>query len=477
MLNAPTEVAPKSANQAKLDAARLELDALRTRYTPRHPEFIQKQNEVRELEKVVAAEPRPTVTRVVSPTELRYTQLKADLDSIDRHMQNVRQERTALANQLDNYRQHVNATPHHEQALAQMTREYDITKAEYETQLQKQTDTHREEQLQKVANNGPVFRIVEPARVPLDPVSPNRLRLLALGILAGIALGMGTAFLAENVDSSFKDVDEFQNQTGLTVLSIIPKLKAMSTRGKGHARANSLALQRGGGGWQPVPTIVTMLDPQSVATEQYQILAMRLKNSANGIKCPILLVTSASGGEGKTVSSINLAVALSEQSRVLLVDADLRRPKVHEYLGLHVLEGRGLGDLIFNPDDALSKYTRTIENLTVLPGGTHVEHPLAILASPALKTLMKRAREQFDFVVIDSPPIMPVADGLILRGISDHVALVVRAGYTARAVLQRALDSMDSSHLAGVILNDVDIRHSRYAYAYKYYQKSYLRRT
>jgi capsular exopolysaccharide synthesis family protein len=477
MLTPPAEVVPKTANQIKLDAARLELNALRTHYTSKFPDVVVKEGEIRDLERIVAAEPHPTVTHVPSPAELRYTQLKADLDSIDRHMLNVRQERTALANQLDGYRQHVNATPRHEQALGQMTREYDITKAEYEAQLHKQTDTHQEEQLQKVANNGPVFRIVEPARVPLDPVSPNRLRLLALGILAGIGLGMATAFLAENVDSSFKDVDEFQNQTGLTVLSIIPKLKGLGVQGKKRIRAISLSLQRSGDVYQPASTIVTLLDPQSVATEQYQILAMRLKNSANGRKCPILLVTSATGGEGKTVNAINLAVALSEQSRVLLVDADLRRPKVHEYLGLHVLEGHGLGDLIFKPEDALSKYTRTIENLTVLPGGTHVEHPLAILASPALKTLMTRAREQFDFIVIDSPPIMPVADGLILRGMSDYVALVVRAGYTARAVLQRAMDSIDSSHLAGVILNDVDIRHSRYAYAYKYYQKSYLRRT
>jgi capsular exopolysaccharide synthesis family protein len=285
------------------------------------------------------------------------------------------------------------------------------------------------------------------------------------------------AFLAEHVDSSFRDVDEFQSETGLSVLSMIPTLKARGASRKTQAGAKSLSHQYSEGGYRPANTIVTVLDPQSVATEQYQILAMRLRNSVKGTKCPVLLVTSSAGGEGKTVNAINLSVALSEQSRVLLIDADLRRPKVHQYMGFPILESRGLANLLFNPDDNLAKYTRTVENLSILPGGAHVEHPLTLLASPKLGILMTRLREQFDFIIVDSPPIMPVADGLILRGISDQVVIVVRAGYTARAVLRRALSSLDTSHLAGVILNDVDIRHSRYAYAYKYYQKSYLRRT
>jgi succinoglycan biosynthesis transport protein ExoP len=475
---APAETPAKSANQTRLDAARLELDALRARYTPNYPEVIRKEGDVRDLERVVAAEPRPVAPpRVVSPTELRYTQLKADLDAIDRHMLNIREERSALSTQLSSYHQHVNATPRHEQALAQLTREYENTKSEYSAQLQKQIDTHRDEQLQKIANNGLIFRIVEPARVPLDPTSPNRLRLLALGLFAGFGFGIGMAFLAEHVDSSFRDVDEFQNETGLSVLSLIPRLKSHGVSRKMPAGAKSLSHQYSEGGYRPASTLVTILDPQAVATEQYQILAMRLRNSVKGTKCPVILVTSASGGEGKTVSSINLAVALSEQSRVLLIDADLRRPKVHQYLGFSTLESRGLGNLLFNPDDNVAKYTRTVENLSILPGGAHVEHPLTLLASPKLGVLMARLREQFEFIVIDSPPIMPVADGLILRGISDQVVVVVRAGYTARAVLRRALNSLDTSHVAGVIFNDIDIRHSRYSYAYKYYQKSYLRRT
>src|SRR5580765_872449 len=141
----PAEAATKSANQIKLETARLELAALKARYTPDYPDVSRKEGEVRDLERIVAAEPRPVPSRVVSPTELRYTQLKADLDAIDRHMSNIRQERSAMSTQLASYRQHVNATPHHEQALAQLTREYDITKTEYGAQLQKQIDTHHDE--------------------------------------------------------------------------------------------------------------------------------------------------------------------------------------------------------------------------------------------------------------------------------------------------------------------------------------------
>jgi len=478
MLNPPADpVATKSQNQVQLDAAKAKLDGLRTRYTPNNREVLLQEEQVRSLEKLVAAEPRPVAAHVVSPAELRYTQLKAEVAAIDKHLLDLRQDRSGLSSQIYDSRKHVNASPRHEQALAQLTREYDITKTEYETELHKQLGVRHDEQLQKVANNGLVFRIVEPAQVPLDPVSPKRIRLLAMGLVAGIVFGLGTAFLAEHVDSSFKDVDEFQTDTGLTVLSIIPKLHASNFPKRIRKSSQGLSLQSSDDDAHPAGTIVTMVDPQSVASEQFQILAMRIRNSSNGTKCPTILVTSSAGGEGKTVTSINLAMALSEQSHVLLIDADLRRPKVHEYLGLEILKGRGLGSLLFLPEDGLEKHARTVQGLTVLAGGDHVESPLALLTSPRLKVLMSRLRESFDFIVIDSPPIIPVADGIILGGFADHVALVVRAGYTPRAVLRRALESLDTSQIAGVVLNDVDTKSSRYAYAYKYYQASDRRRT
>ncbi|HLQ75914.1 MAG TPA: polysaccharide biosynthesis tyrosine autokinase, partial [Terriglobia bacterium] len=472
MLNPPADAVVKSTNQIQLDAAQAKLDALRTRYTSNNREVLLQEEQVQNLEKLVAAEPHPVAAHVASPAELRYTQLKAEVAAIDKHLLDLRQDRSSLSSQLVDSQRHVNATPRHEQALAQLTREYEITKTEYQTQLQKQLDVRRDEQLRKVANNGLVFRIVEPAQVPLDPVSPKRIRILAMGLVAGIAFGLGTAFLAEHIDSSFKDVDEFQNDTGLTVLSIIPRLNPNAFPQRPRRSKKLLSSGDSDAGAHPVGTIVTVVDPQSVASEQFQILAMRMRNSVNGTKCPTILVTSSAGGEGKTVTSINLALALSEQSHVLLIDADMRRPKVHEYLGFDVREGRSLGDLLFMPEDGLAKYTRTVQGLTVIAGGDHVKSPLPLLTSSRLKVLMSRLREKFDFIVIDSPPIIPVADGIILSRFADHVALVVRAGHTPRAVLRRALDSLDTSQLAGVVLNDVDTKRSRYAYAYKYYQAS-----
>ena len=146
----------------------------------------------------------------------------------------------------------------------------------------------------------------------------------------------------------------------------------------------------------------------------------------------VLVVTSAAGGEGKSVTALNLSLALSTtlKGRVLLVDSDLRRPQVHHYLGLKTT--KGLSDLLAQPGDGTCFYISKVGNLDVITGGAPPSNPLGLLASTQARELLARLRKEYQLIVLDSPPIVPIADSHILAGLADGVIVVVRARQTRR---------------------------------------------
>ena len=455
--------APKSPTAEKLDAAKGELAKLRARgYTSNMPAVSNLEKEISSLQAQLDKEKPAVPTRTPSPTQLRYTALKAELETHDRKLSSLRQQRTALLGQVESSRQRVNSLPRHEYVLGTLTRDYDIAKGQYEAQLAKQTSARQTSEIEKLDNNM-VFRIAEPAKPPLDPYAPNRLRLLLIGLV----------FLLEQFDASFKDVEELQGKTGLAVLTMIPRIKSLRRR---RRKALPAELASQGILVRPQDAVVSLVDPKSVPAEQYQILATRFRRIAKPESGLVVMVTSAAGGEGKALTSVNLAASLAASGvKVLLIDADLRRPRVHDYLGLQATTDQGLAGLLQDPAGDMSKYALKVGGLTVLPGKSAVHSPLHLLASAKVPLLIERLRSEFQFIIIDSPPMMPLADGMVLGNLADRVVVVVRARQTTFAVLQRALESLDSAKLAGVILNDVDMKHSRYAYVYRYYENTYLR--
>jgi polysaccharide biosynthesis transport protein len=465
--------APKSATSEKLETAKGELAKLRARgYTRAMTQVSALEQEISNLQAQLDKEKPATPTRTATPAQLRLTSLKAEVETHDRRLASLKQQRTALTTQMADSRERVNSMPRHEGVLGSLKRDYDIAKTQYETQLAKQTSARQAAEIEKLDNNM-VFRIAEPAKPPLDPYAPNRLYILLVGLGVALGLGIGLVFLVEQFDSSFRDVEELQGKTGLAVLTMVPRIKALKRKRK-KAIESELAAQ--GITARPQDGVVSLLDPKSVPAEQYQILATRFRRIAKPTTGLVVMVTSAAGGEGKTLTSVNLAASLAASgSRVLLIDADLRRPRVHVYLGVRATHEQGLASLLQDPTGDISKYAIKVGGLTVLPGKSAVQSPLHLLASPEVPPLIERLRTQFQFIVIDSPPMMPLADGMVLGNLADRVVVVVRARQTTYAVLQRALESLDSAKLAGVVLNDVDMKHSRYAYVYRYYENTYLR--
>ena len=462
-----------SPTQAHLNELRAHLKELLTRYTPQHPEVKATQAEIANLEKSNNSADPPKERSEPSPSRLRYMQLKAEQQEIDRKMESEQKEVQSLNSTIAEYDRKVQQAPQHEQQLASLTRDYDATRTQYQALLDKQNQAQIEDRLLKENTQSSLFRVVRPAQFPVEPYAPKRGRILLIGLTAGLFLGFGVALLRESQDTSFKTVEEFRGLCNLPVLAAIPVLpeKRAAVRRPGR----SLTITSTNGPLSAaVIQAVTLSDPRSVEAEQYGFLAMQVRQLLGEQSCKVVALTSAAGGEGKTITAINLSVMLARTrpERVLLMECDLRKPRVHEYLGIRPV--RGLGDLLRQPEQPLEPCLHKVGPLTVLTGDSAFPNPLETLCSDNLHKLFGRLRREFQYIVVDLPPILPIADSRLVADLADGVVLVVRAQQTRRALFQHALERFNAPNVLGVVLNGVEIQRSSYAYAYKYYAREYL---
>lgn len=208
--------------------------------------------------------------------------------------------------------------------------------------------------------------------------------------------------------------------------------------------------------WAPDPKSVVFEneDPFFPGAEQFRTLRSRLYRMRESQPLQMILVSSAIPAEGKTVVTTNLAYALVRQEgcRVLLVDADLRSPRIHTLLGTS--SAPGLADYLQNTANEFEITQRSSESgLCFIAAGNHVTHPSELISSDRMKQFLEMVRPLFDWILIDSPPALPVADASVLGGLTDGVLLVVRANSTPAAASQKACKELRDSHIIGVVLN------------------------
>jgi capsular exopolysaccharide synthesis family protein len=211
--------------------------------------------------------------------------------------------------------------------------------------------------------------------------------------------------------------------------------------------------------------LVAAVAPQSLAAEQYRSLRTRLARSENGRAVRAIIVTSPNKGDGKTLTAANLALTMAQefQQRVLLIDADLRRPALHRLFG--IAETPGLSDVLMGGatlEDAL--VTVRDHRLTLLPSGIIPMHPAELLGSATMRRVLDMLRTRFDRILIDMPPVAPLADVAIASTMADGVLMIVRAGVTPKPAIERALSGLDMSKVLGLVLNDAG--HSTGGYGY-----------
>jgi capsular exopolysaccharide synthesis family protein len=203
--------------------------------------------------------------------------------------------------------------------------------------------------------------------------------------------------------------------------------------------------------------LVSFLAPASAEADQYRALRHSLERLRRSSGFQVFAVTSATAGEGKTITTLNLAGALAQSpnARVLVIGADFHRPMLSEYFGLPQLRSPGLADLIIDGGRRTDQIIRRLDslNLSVLPAGTARVSPYELLASPRVEGLLKTLRQQFDYVLIDAPPVIPCADCRLLGDRIDGFLLVVAAHRTPRSAVEEALRLLAPASIAALVLN------------------------
>lgn len=430
------------------------LSELQMRYTDRHPEVIRARRELEDAESAAANGAAPAMPTEPSTVRLRQLELVAERQELEGRLDSAYAERGSLHGQAAGYRQRVAAAPRHEVALAAMNRELAVAEEQYQELAEELDGARRAEHLAEARQGG--YQIVESPRVPTEPFAPHRLRIALMGLVVGLGLGAVAGFFTEQLDTSVRDVEDVESPTNLPVLAAIPSMARSAVR-----RLHS------GSSLPAMPALAPLDDPHGAAGEQYRILATKLISASGAPRPTTLLVTSAVAGEGKTTTAVNLALALARMMKdeaVLLVDADFARPAVHRLL--HLPLGNGLARLLENPDEDPSRFTRYHHGLYLLEAGESKPRTRSALASPLAQRVFQRLRQRFAYIVVDAPPVLTVAEGLILQRMVDSILLVVRAGKTPRELVRRAVESVDLSRLAGILLNDVDVRGPGYGYGY-----------
>jgi len=302
--------------------------------------------------------------------------------------------------------------------------------------------------------------LVDAAQVPSEPVEPRVPVVLGLGLGAGLALGTLGAVVLEAMDTTIRSGEEAEALCAVPSLATIPRMDRETTASRfwPHVVENEQE-------WN----VIAAMEPHSKAAESYRTLRSSLLLGARG-DARVLVITSALPSEGKTLTAVNCATVLAQQgSKVLLVDADLRRSSLHRNFGIR--REPGLGDVL-DGRCAANEAVVTVESvphLSVVSSGRPVAYPAEALASEAMATALGRWRAEYDHVVIDTPPVAMVTDAVVLAARADAVLLVAMASGTTRQALRRTRDLLlrANARIAGVVVNGVDTRYeSSYYHAY-----------
>jgi succinoglycan biosynthesis transport protein ExoP len=317
------------------------------------------------------------------------------------------------------------------------------------------------------------IKIVDRAEIPTRPFSPNKQRSLLMALMLGLGGGIFLIFALNYLDNTVKSPEEVEKLLHLPALGFIPAVGAKasqsyyshyySDRKKQHSEQKIRAIE-----------MVNLKEPESTFAEHYRTIRTSLLLSTPDQPPKVFVVTSALPQEGKTVTAVNLAIAFTQLGKkVLVLDCDLRRPRVHKIF--RIKNTGGITSYLMGRsriEDIIYRYPGE-PNLHVLPSGPIPPNPVELIISKGMKDMMEGLRKHYDFIFIDAPPLMGIQDSILLGEYSDGLLLVAWGGKTPRKVIEKAKAEIEKFNirLFGVILNKVNMR--RFSYAYSSYSYKY----
>ena len=303
------------------------------------------------------------------------------------------------------------------------------------------------------------IRIIDRAEYAYQ-VSPNTRRDMRLAAVIGLMLGLGLAFFIEYLDNTIKSPEEVEPYFKVPLLGVVLGHQVKGRREEDMNKKDEL---------------VTLKDPKSAVSESYRGIRTRILFSSTLSQPKSILIVSAMEGEGKTISAANLAVIMARTgSRVLLLDCDMRKPRMNSIFGIEREKGVSnvlVGDCSIS--DAVHK--TDIENLNLIPCGQIPPNPSELLGSKAMREMLATLGRSYERIVIDSPPITAVTDAVVLSKAVDGVVVVLQANKTERVLAKRAIEQMQAvnAHIFGIILNRLDERMTKYYHLYSYFYRDY----
>jgi capsular exopolysaccharide synthesis family protein len=319
--------------------------------------------------------------------------------------------------------------------------------------------------------------IVDYAIVPDSPVGPARMRSVMLAFMLALALGVGLALFLEYLDDSIHSTDDVEKFLRLPAMAVIPAMGAGTARRRLLSSATSIQKRNGSNGGNP--ELLLNVNGRSALAESYRQLRTSVLLSTAGRAPRTLLVTSSLPGEGKTTTAVNTAISLAQTGNsVVIIDADMRRPRLRSIFDL--AEREGLSSILssdMNPEKMLQTIARDeASGLHVLTAGPIPPNPAELLGSDQMRKLISVLSGHFTHIVIDSPPISSFTDGVLIASIVDGVLLVVHGGKSSRGVVRRSRQLLldVGAKIFGVVLNNVSVRsHDYYYYYQRYYHQNY----
>jgi succinoglycan biosynthesis transport protein ExoP len=411
---------PSSAKLKSLDA---QIESLQSAISQTKPILTEKFDK-----------PNPERERVA--TQLKEAELMRDATLASHHQLN--------GEAMDKTKRVANFVPWQIE-LAQLQRQRTLAERTYMDFSEKLRDLRVRERAMSAS-----ARVLEDASVPSVPFKPDRMRHVGLSFCLALVLGAAMAFLQEHLDDRISTAVDIERVAGLPTIGVVPVLAQ---------------------GERPLLTNIGMF---STFTESYRALRTSLQYSAVDAPIRTLAVTSAHPKEGKSTTSANLALAITYQdNRVVLIDADMRQPSIHRMFGLE--SKPGLSDVLVGAislEEAL--HETAIKGLKVLTAGALPPNPAELLNSQAMRDLLDRLADEYDLVVIDTPPVLPVTDSQVIAGFVDGMVLVVEAGETRQTAVKRAAELLSQTRcrMLGAVLNKIDQSKKGFNYYY-YYRGGY----
>ena len=427
--SAPQVLESKTVQTYKEQKAKLEAEYLTNLsvYKPEFPKMLQLKAQIAELEGRIKGE----VSAVLTSLKGQFEAAKKQEDKVRERLQDTRKEILLTQDKnvdLNLYKRELSTNREIYDGLLQRLKEVGVTSG-------------------VTANN---ISVVDEANTPLFPISPNLLKNAGMGLLAGLLLGMGIVFTREHLDDSVKNANEIEAKLGLPLLGIVPMMKKKQIQG------GPLAM-------------LTVEDPRGTFAESYRSMRTALQFSTAEGAPRRLMITSSVQSEGKSTTALALAINLAQLGqRVLLIDADMRNPSLHK--ALKRSNESGLSSYLSGDAqrEALIQDSG-IANLSILTAGPHPPSPVDLLMGPGLLELLDRAEAMgFEKIVIDAPPVLGIADAIVLGNHVQNILFAVKAGNTKLSSIRDALRRLRLGGLMplGVVLTSAGAAETQY---YGYY--------